>query len=103
MRCCGANYPALRFHAVNHASEGIHLAKVLGAANPGDRSSEAQPEAGMRHTAIAAQIEIPLERFFREVLFVQALHQQVVVVNAPTSADDLAIAFGRKHVKSERE
>src|SRR6266568_2552554 len=57
----------------------------------------------MRHAAIAAQIEIPLERFFREVMFVQALHQQVVIVNALTAAADFAVAFGRKHVKSERE
>jgi len=57
----------------------------------------------MRHAAVAAQIEIPLERFFREVMFVHALHQQVVIVNALTAADDFAVAFGRKHVKSERE
>src|SRR5690242_21764928 len=57
----------------------------------------------MRHAAVAAQIEIPLERFLREVMRVQALHQQVVIVNALASSNDFAIAFGGKHVKSERE
>src|SRR6267154_3367115 len=63
------NYPTLRIHAINHAREGDDLANVFGAANPRDRALEAHSEAGMRHAPVAAQIEIPLERFFRQVVF----------------------------------
>ena len=52
--------------------------------------------------AEAAQIEIPLERFRRQVVLLDALHQQVVVVEALAAADDLAVALGRQHVDAQR-
>src|SRR6266478_9366711 len=102
-RCCGANYPALRIHAINHAREGDDLANVFGAANPGDGALEAQAETGMRHAAVAPQIEIPLEGFFGQIVFAEALYQQVVIVDALAAPDDLTVAFGRDHVKSQGE
>src|SRR5437016_3232220 len=73
---CGISYSperraqnaSSRVHAINHAREGNHLADVLCAANPGDGAFEAEAEAGMRHAAIAAQIEVPLKGIFREVV-----------------------------------
>src|SRR5205809_5653848 len=96
-----ANYPALRIHAVNHSREGDDLANVFGAANPGDGALEAHSEAGVRHAAVAAQVEIPLESVFRQVVFMEALQEQVVIVDALAAADDFAITFGSNHVKSE--
>src|ERR1700682_9525 len=98
-----ANYPKLRIHAINHAREGDDFANVFGAANPCDRALEAHSEAGMRHAAVAAQIEIPLERFFRQFVFAQSLQEQVVIVDALAAPDDFAVAFRRDHVKGEGE
>src|SRR6266478_3188023 len=72
------NYPALRIHAINHAREGNDFANVFGAANPGDRALQAHSEAGVRNAAVAPKIEIPLERFFGQVVFPQALQEQIV-------------------------
>src|SRR6516225_1922830 len=57
----------------------------------------------MRHTSVAAQVEIPLESFLGKVVFAQALDQQVVIVNALAAANDFSIAFGGKYVKGEGE
>src|SRR5229473_2011838 len=97
------NYPALRIHAINHSREGDDLANVFGAANPGDGTLKAHPEAGVRNAAEAAQIEVPLEGFFGQVVLVQALQEQIVIVNALAAADDFAVAFRSDHVESEGE
>src|SRR5258708_16835029 len=67
--------PALRIHAINHAREGDDLANVLGAANPGDSALKAHSEAGVGNTAVAAQVEIPLERFFGQVVLMKAFQE----------------------------
>src|SRR2546423_8685744 len=98
---CGISYSperraqnaSSRVHAINHAREGNHLADVLCAANPGDGAFKAQTKTGMRHAAVAAQIQVPLKGIFREVVFAQALDQQIIIVNALTAADDFAVAF----------
>src|SRR6266404_5460897 len=97
------NYPALRIHAINHAREGDDFANVFGATNPRDRTLEAHSEAGMRHAAVAAQVEIPLEGLFGQVVFAQAFQKQIVIVNALAAADDFAVAFRRDHIESEGE
>src|SRR5271168_1618408 len=50
-----------RIYALEHAREWNHLADVRGSANPGHRAFEAQPETGMRHRAVAPQVQVPLE------------------------------------------
>src|SRR6267378_8188097 len=67
------NHAALRIHAINHAREGNDFANVFGAANPGDGALQAHSEAGMRHAAVAAQVEITQEGLFGQVVFAQAL------------------------------
>src|SRR5260370_18886466 len=96
-----AELPALRIHAINHAREGDDLANVLGAANPGDGALEAHSEAGVGNAAVAAQVEIPLERFFGQVVLMKAFQEQIVVVNALAATDDFAVAFRRDHVEGE--
>src|SRR5437660_3800924 len=95
------NYPALRIHAINHAREGNDFANVFGAANPGDRALQAHSEAGVRNTAVAPKIEIPLERFFGQVVFAQAPQEQIVIVDALAAADDFAVTFRSDHVEGE--
>ncbi len=63
---------ALRIDAIEHPWEGDHFADVLGSANPGDGAFQAQAEARVRHAAVAPQVEIPLERFLREVVLAHA-------------------------------
>ena len=94
---------ASRIHAVEHAREGDDLADVLGAANPGDGALQAHAEAGVGDAAVTAQVEIPLETFLGQFVFAQALHQQIVVVDALAAADDFPVAFGGEHVEGERE
>src|SRR5580692_7146924 len=96
-----ANYPALRIHAVNHPGKGDDFADVLGAANPGDGALEA--EAGVGDAAVAAEVEIPLERFLRQFVLVQTLQKQIVVMDTLAAADDFAVAFGGNHVEGESE
>src|SRR5260370_7471395 len=102
---CGILIPKrrLRIYPVKHARERNHFANVLCPANPGYGAFQTQTEAGMGDAAVAAKIEIPLKGFFRQVVLAQALDEQIVIVDALAAADDLAVAFGRKHVKGEGE
>src|SRR5260370_1287291 len=88
-----AELPALRIHAINHAREGDDLANVLGAANPGDGALKAHSEAGVGNAAVAAQVEIPLERFFGQVVLMKEFQKQVVAVNALAATEDFPLAF----------
>ena len=71
---------------------------MVEAADPGHDALDAHAEAGVRHAAEAAQVEIPLERFARQLVLLDALQQQVVVLEALAAADDFAVAFGRQDV-----
>ena len=57
------------------------------------RALDAHAEAGVRNGAKLPQVQIPLEGVSRQIVFFDALHQQVIVVNALAAADDFAIAF----------
>ena len=64
--------PVLRVKTVNQAREWTHFADVLQAANPADRSFDAEAKAAVWHAAILAQIDVLLIR----------LHRQAVLMNA---------------------
>src|ERR1700693_2587326 len=97
----GPRHATSRIYAIEQAREGNHFADVRSPAYPGNGAFQAQAEAGMGHAAVAPQIEIPLEGFFRQVVLVQALHQQVVAGDALAAADDLAVAFRGEHVETK--
>ena len=67
-----------------------------------DHALDAHAEAAVRHRAVAAQVEVPLERLLRQLVLLDALQQQVEIVEALAAADDLAVAFGREHVDAQR-
>ena len=69
---------------------------------PSDDALDAHAEAAVRHRAVPAEIEVPLERLPRQLVLLDALHQQVVVVEPLAAADDLAVAFRREHVDAQR-
>src|SRR5215510_5960948 len=84
-------HPTLRIDAGQSTSERNCFADVFQAADPSDGALNSHSETGMRHTAVLAQIQIPFEGFFRKVVFLNALTQQVVIADALRSADDLAV------------
>src|SRR5687768_273988 len=75
---------------------------MLKLTDPGDAAFDAHAEAAMRHRSVASQVEIPLESFLREVMFPDSLTQEIEIVQALASADDLAVPFGRQHVHTQR-
>ena len=60
------------------------------------------PKPAVRHRAVLAQIDVPVERFPRQLVLFDALQQQIVIVNALAAADDFAVAFGREHIHAQR-
>ena len=74
------------------------LTQMVQSADPGHRPLDAESEAGMRHRSVPAQVEIPVERRLREIVFFDAREQRVEVVFTLAPADDLAVPFRRKHV-----
>src|SRR5580698_2487610 len=84
-----------RVQPIQHSWERNRFAHVLEAADPGYGALDAHTEASVRDAAELAQIEIPLERFFGQIMLVNALQQQFVRGHALRAANDFAIAFGR--------
>src|ERR1700691_490335 len=88
---------------MQHSRERNGLAYMFQATDPGYGSLDAHAEAGVRDAAVLAEIKIPLEGFFGQIVLVDALQEQVVRGHALRSSDDFAITFGGKHVDAERE
>ncbi len=55
----------------------------------------------MRHGAIAAQVEVPLEGLGRQLVLLDPSQEQIVVRDALAAADDLAVALRRQHVHAQ--
>src|ERR1035437_6900781 len=89
---------SLRIQPMQHAREGNRLANGLQPADPGDGALDSPAETGVGDAAGFAGIEIPLESFFRQIVLVNALQEQVVRGHALRSTDDFAVAFGGQHV-----
>src|SRR6266853_5791728 len=70
---------------IKHARESDGFADVLQAAHPGDETLDAHAESGVRNRAVAAEIEIPIEGFGRQIMVLQALQQQIEIVDALAS------------------
>src|SRR5579872_1241231 len=86
---------------IQHPRKRNGFADVLEAADPGDRALNAHTEATVRYAAEFAQVEVPLERFFRQAVLVNALQQQIVRCHALRAADNFSVAFGREHVDTK--
>src|SRR5437667_12481845 len=57
----------------------------------------------MRNATVAPQVERALASLFGQVVLVEALEEQVVIVDALAASDDFAIGLGSNHVKGESE
>src|SRR5215210_3114337 len=89
--------------SVEHPRERDGLADVLDAAHPCDAALDAHAEARVRDAAVAAQVEIPLERLARQVVFLELFFEEFERGGALAAADDLAVALGREDVHAERQ
>ena len=66
-------HPAwLGVDAVEGAGEGDGFADVVEGADPGDNALDAHAESGVGDGAVAAQVEVPLEGFERELVLLDA-------------------------------
>ena len=71
--------------------------------DPRERALDADPEAGVRHAAVAAQVLVPLEGLLRQALLLDAARQQLERGHALAAADDLAVALRGQAVAGEAE
>src|SRR5215469_2351831 len=85
---------ASRSQPLEHAREGNRLAHVMQAAEPGDATLDAHAESGVRHGPEAPQVEVPRERLARQRVLGDARLEDLEVVLALATADDLAVALG---------
>ena len=88
---------------MDHAGLRNGFAQVIKSADPADDPLDPHAESPMRHRAETAQVEVPLERFGRQLVVMDALEQQVVVRDTLTAANNLAIAFRREHIHAQRD
>src|SRR5262249_22635044 len=92
--CVSAGPASLpRIDTIDHAREGDDFPDVLSSTNPRDGPLEAQPEARVRHTAVASQVQVPLKGLLGQVVLAESLDQQIVVGDPFAAADDLTVAF----------
>src|SRR5512136_136988 len=72
----------------------------MNAGDPGDGALDAQPKAAVRYAAVAAQVNVPAESVFGQMVAMDALQQQVGVADALAAADDPAVALGGQQVNA---
>src|SRR2546430_14083143 len=87
-----------RPEALEQAGEGDRLAHVGEAAQPGDAALDAHAEAGVRHGAVAAEIEGPAEGAERELVPPELPLEHRGGGPPPAAAADLPPALGPEHV-----
>src|SRR5436309_2475435 len=76
---------------------------MLEAADPADEALDAHAEAAVGDAAVAAQVEIPLEGFLREVVLLDPRDEQIEIGEALAAADDFTVALWRQDVDAQRD
>src|SRR2546423_1084843 len=77
------------------------LANVWDAADPRDRTLDAEPETRVHERPVLPEIQVPAVRLLGQLVLADAREQLVVVVLALAAGDDLAVALRRQHVVVE--
>src|SRR6202171_3136391 len=93
--------PASRRAPLHHARERNRFADVVQPADPRDGALDAQPEPGVRHRAVLAQLPVPLERLARLLILLDLRRERRVVVLPLAAADDLPVSLRRENVDAE--
>src|SRR5207248_9176240 len=87
-----------RVQPVQRSGERNRFPDVLQATNPRYRALDAHAETAMGDTTELAQIQIPLERFLRQAMLVNALQQQFIGCHTLRTTDDLAVTLRSEHI-----
>ena len=77
------------------------LAHMLQSANPRHSALDAHTESRVWNPTELAQVEIPLERLFRQLVLMNALQQQIVGSDTLRAADDFPVTLRREHIHAE--
>src|SRR5947208_79023 len=93
--------PPSRVEPVEGARVGDGLAQVMDAGDPGDEALDPHAEAGVRHRAVLADVEIPAERLQWQTLLLDPAEEKIVIVDALAAADDLAVSLGRQDIDAQ--
>src|ERR1035437_7579539 len=75
------------------AGKGDGFADGVQAADPGDDALDAHAEAAGGDRAVAAQVEVPLEGFFGQLVLIDACVEQLETGDALRASDNFAVAF----------
>src|SRR5436305_14813090 len=86
---------------VQHPGVRDGLAQVRQPGHPGHEALDAHAEAAVREGPVLADVEVPLEGLDRQVVLLDALQQEIGIMDALAAADDLAVPFGRQQVEAE--
>src|SRR5271170_3785987 len=76
---------------------------MLQSAHPRYEALHAHAESGVRYRAELTQIDVPVESLAWKLMFVQALQQQIQVVDALAAADDFAVSLGGDEIDAQGE
>src|SRR5256885_15505449 len=87
---------------VERARIGDRLAQVMDAGDPGDEALDPHAEAGVRHRAVLADVEIPAERLQGKALVLDSPEEKVVIVDALAAANDFPVPLRRQDVDAHR-
>ena len=72
-------------------------------AHPGDEAFHTHAETTMWNATVFSQVDIPIERFARQFMFIQTLQQEIQIVNTLATTDDLAVAFRGNEIDPQSE
>src|ERR1700691_3085670 len=86
---------------MQHARKRNRLAHMLQSADPCYSPLDAHSEARVRNAAVLAEIKIPLESLFRQIVLMNALQEQIMRSHALRSANDLSVAFRREYIDAQ--
>src|SRR3954447_14000098 len=92
-----STHTVLKLRAPRCAREGNDVTDVAHSGDELNGAFEAEAEAGVRHGAKAAQIEIPPVVFGLQSLLAHSLRDDIEPLFALAAADDLA-DFGHEHI-----
>ena len=71
--------------------------------HPRRATLDAHAEACVRHAAVTTEVEIPFERFLRQLMRFDLIDQEFKRSRALTAADYFALTRGGKHINTQRQ
>jgi len=71
---------------------------VLQAANPRDATFDTHAESPVRHRAVLAQVDVPVEGLGGQLVLLDAAKQKIQIMHALAAADDFTVTLGSQYV-----